>query len=252
MEQVRRPFQGVLNIVRFNWHFYVLSAIVITMLFIISDFITADASILYMIMVLIAVTTATSLLASMYVYDFSDLYQLKWLKEYAKDRMTIVNIHAGFDETSHLIKYHYPYADLKVLDFYDEAVHTEVSIKRARKAYPPYPSTQSVKTSQLPLASESIDLVMVILSAHEIRRDEERYEFFNELKRAIKPDGTIFVTEHQRDIPNFLVYNIGFFHFLSSNSWKRTFAFSGLLIHNKVSTTPFITTYILRKDGAAA
>lgn len=252
MEQVRKPFQGVLNIVRFNWHFYVLSTLAIVLLFILSSFITAYALILYLAVAVIAATTATSLLVSMYVYDLSDLYQLKWLDEFAKSEMKIVNIHAGFDETSHLIRHYYPHAELTVLDFYDEAVHTEVSIKRARRACPPYPSTQKVKTSHLPLTNESIDLLVVMLSAHEIRIDEERCAFFQELRRVIKPDGKIFVTEHLRDAPNFLVYNIGFFHFLSSKSWKQTFVSSGLILHKKVSTTPFITTYILRKDGVTA
>ncbi len=249
MEQIRKPFQGVLNIVRFNWHFYVLTALAMVLLFILSYFIIAYALILYVAIALIAATTVASLLASMYVYDLSDLYQLKWLDEFAKGEMKIVNIHAGFDETSHLIKHYYPYAELTVLDFYDESVHTEVSIKRARKAYPPYPFTQRVKTSRLPLANDSIDLLVVMLSAHEIRIDEERYAFFQELRRVIKPGGKIFVTEHLRDAPNFLVYNIGFFHFLSSKSWKGTFVASGLTIHKKMSTTPFLTTYILRKDG---
>lgn len=52
---------------------------------------------------MILITTSVSLLVSYYVYDLSDLYKLNWLHELVanlKRDLKIVNIHAGFDETS--------------------------------------------------------------------------------------------------------------------------------------------------------
>ncbi|MES2649184.1 MAG: hypothetical protein V4717_20065 [Bacteroidota bacterium] len=39
---------------------------------------------------------------------------------------TIINVHAGFDETSSLLAARYPAAFLKVFDFYDPLKHTEI------------------------------------------------------------------------------------------------------------------------------
>ena len=80
-------------------------------------------------------------------------------------------------------------AELIALDFYDPKKHTEVSIKRAREAYPPFANTTQIQTSHLQLESNSADKIFVILSAHEIRNENERITFFKELTRVIKPSG---------------------------------------------------------------
>lgn len=249
MEKIRKPFQGVINIIRFNWHYYVIAILSVIVLLVLSVYVAEPVTtILYIISVLILVTTIISLLASMYVYDLSGLYELKWITGSDKDQM-VVNINAGFDETSSLIKEKFPAASLVVLDFYDPAKHTEVSIKRARKACPHFPGTQTITTDHLPLADATADKILVIFAAHEIRNEEERIMFFQELHRVIKDDGIIYITEHLRDLPNFLVYTIGFFHFFSKRSWKRVFSKSGFIICQEIKCTPFVSTFILSKYG---
>ncbi len=164
----------------------------------------------------------------------------------------IVNINAGFDETSNLLRSKFANSELVVFDFYDPAKHTEVSIKRARKAYPPFPNTQQVKTNHLPLQDNSTEKVFAILSAHEIRNDDERNSFFKELRRALTATGQIIVTEHLRDTANFLAYNIGAFHFHSKASWLKAFQSSGLRVVEEIKITPFITTFILDKNGVTS
>lgn len=254
MEPMRKPFQGVGNIIRFNWHFYVLALIVIGILFLFKDRLPENYE-LYVnsIIVLTLVTTFLSLLVSFYIYDLSSLYQFDWLDDLQpQNPQTIVNIHAGFDETSAMIRQKFSQAELIVFDFYDPVKHTEISIRRARIAYPPYPGTQSVSTIHLPLPDQSMDLIFLIFAAHEIRNDAERNAFFTELQRIIKPCGNIILTEHLRDLPNLLAYNLGFFHFLSKSSWLKTFAAAGLIIKESKKMTPFITTYILEKNGTAS
>lgn len=146
----------------------------------------------------------------------------------------------------------YPNSDLTVLDFYDPIRHTEISIKRARKAYPSYPNTLKIKTASLPIETSSMDKVFVIFSAHEIRNEKERIEFFNELKRIISDTGEIYVTEHLRDLPNFLAYNIGFMHFLDLLSWYSVFSKSKLKIKHEQKLNPFITNFTLTKYGNTA
>ena len=249
MEINRKPFQGVANIIRFNWHFYLLALGAVLLLLLLSTLFGDNIRLyIYVSCTLVFSSMLLSLLASMYIYDVSDLYQLNWIDKTNKD-ITLVNIHAGFDETSSILMQSFELSNMQVFDFYDPIKHTEVSIKRARKAYPPFPNTQSITTAHIPLQSDSVDKIVVILSAHEIRDEVERIFFFNELARIVKPYGNIYVTEHLCDIPNFLVYNIGFLHFHSSASWQRTFKQTNLTIQKEIKTTPFISTYILNKNG---
>lgn len=249
MEKMRKPFQGVLNIVRFNWHFYVLSAGLLVGLFLLTDLIAGFLpGYLYGICFLVIGLNVTSLAVSYYVYDLSGLYDFDWLKV-LKTEKRIVNISAGFDESSALLKNRFKGVELVVLDFYDPLKHTEISIKRARKAYPAYDGTQQVKTVNLGLEDNSADKILVLLSAHEIRDEEERVTFFKELKRVIRADGQIFIVEHLRDRANFLAYNVGFFHFYSKSVWLRTFRDAQLHIRQEIKLTPFISTFILEKNG---
>jgi hypothetical protein len=235
----RGAFQGVLNILRFNWHFYVLSLVVMLALI-------KFSVVLSLLMLLVLVIT---LAVSYYIYDKSDLYTLKWLRLSPE---SMINIHAGFDETSALLREKYPDASLAVYDFYDPKLHTEVSIKRARKAYPPYPDTLPISTKALQLGEESIDAIFLIFAAHEIRNDEERVIFFKQLAKALTSQGSIVVTEHLRDLPNLLAYNIGAFHFLSPSTWEHTFKQAGLQVQERFHITPFVTTFILSSYGVAS
>lgn len=249
MEKMRKPFQGILNIIRFNWHFYALSLGLLLLLFIVAlTFKSFDGS-LYLVCAIILWLNIISLSVSYYVYDLSSLYDFNWL-DVKQNEGRLINISAGFDETSAVLKMKFPEAELIVLDFYDPSIHTEVSIKRARKAYPVFPGTRRIATLDLQLEDNSADKVFVILSAHEIRDKHERIAFFKELKRVVKPTAQIFIVEHLRDAANFLAYSIGFFHFYSRSSWCETFLAAELKIQKEIKITPFISTFILEKNGS--
>lgn len=245
---MRKSGQGVWNIIRFNWHFYGVAAGVLLLLgFVATCSPAACRPYTYALLFLVASPTIVSLLVSYYVYDRSNLYTLDWLSlRDVNDMKTVLNIHAGFDETSELLQQHFAEAELIVLDFYDPVQHTEVSIKRARAAYPPFPGTQRVQTQALPLADASADLVFVILAAHEIRQSAHRVRFFEELRRSLRPQGRIVVVEHLRDPVNFLAYTIGFLHFYSKSTWQSVFRAAGLGIQEEKKITPFISAFILR------
>ncbi len=253
MGPLRKPFQGIANIIRFNRHFYVLAAAAISTGIIAGNYATGTARFsAHLLCWLVLAPTLLSLIVSLYVYDLSGLYNFAWLAEagIASDS-TLINIHAGFDETSALLQNKYPGAALHVFDCYNPVKHTEISIKRARKAYPPFPGTVATGTTNLPLPDATADVVFLTLAAHEIRDAHERAIFFNELHRVLKPDGKIIVTEHLRNLPNFIAYNIGFFHFLPRRAWVRTFAASGFGIVNERNIATFITSFTLSKYAPA-
>jgi SAM-dependent methyltransferase len=249
MEQVRKPFQGVLNIVRFNWHYYVIAICLLSvMLYSSNYFQQTHKHFIYFLYAFSVCLILISLMVSHYVYDISGLYKLNWVVQ-NNTAKRIVNIHAGFDETSPLLQSKFHGSELLALDFYNPEKHTEISIKRARKSYPPYPNTKQIETSSTGLSENSADIIFVILAAHEIRDEMERIEFFKELRRIVIPSGEIYVTEHLRDLPNFLAYTLGFFHFHSKLSWHKTFKAANLKVRNEIKLTPFISTFILEKNG---
>ena len=199
---------------------------------------------------LTVITTVISLAISYYIYDYSNLHELKWIDFLnITDNATLVNINAGFDETSAILQHKFPNANLIVLDFYDASKHTEISIERARKAYPVYPNTKTISTKNVSLKENTIDSIFLIFAAHEIRNDAERILFFKQLKNSINDNGKIIVTEHQRDLPNFIAYTIGYFHFYANKTWKKIFHQSALSIQKEFKLNPFVTTFILTKNG---
>ncbi|MDX1959822.1 MAG: hypothetical protein SFU98_14720 [Leptospiraceae bacterium] len=249
MESLRKPFQGTINIIRFNWHFYVIAVLfVVSLLFSLQFLTELYRSYLLVFICLASTSTILSLLASLYVYDLSNLYSLDWILKNGNEKQ-IININAGFDETSEILQKLFSHSKLQALDFYDSEKHTEISIERARKAYKPYPNTKKIQSDSLGLEKNSIDKIFVILSAHEIRDNKERVIFFKELKKILAADGQIYVTEHLRDWKNFIAYNIGFFHFYSKKSWLKVFTDADLNLVQEINITPFIKNFVLEKNG---
>lgn len=250
METRRKPFEGVKNIIRFNWHYYAIAFIVIVALFLSLPLMPPLLKLMATSLILLVILTiGLSLGASTYIYDLSGFYNLNWIPFNIKSDDSVLNVHAGYDETSHLLKNKFNLKNLVVLDFYNPKQHTELSIKRARKAITPFPGTLSITTAQLPLNKKSVEKAFSIFAAHEIRKTDERIQFFRELSGVLNNKGHVVVAEHLRDIPNFVAYNVGCYHFLPRREWIRTFKEAGLNISQEFKLTPFVTVFILTKNG---
>lgn len=119
MDKMRKPFQGVWNIIRFNWHFYVLSLGFLLIIILLSNYTNSTfRPYLFIIGLLIFLPTFISLCVSYYVYDLSGLYKLNWITDSkAIEKSTIININAGFDETSFLLKDKLPNSILLIFDW---------------------------------------------------------------------------------------------------------------------------------------
>jgi SAM-dependent methyltransferase len=243
---IRQPLEGVCNIIRFNWHFYVAGLFVFGVLLWLSMAFPQYYWINLLAAAAVLLPLLLSLLASFYVYDASGLYQLQWLQAYMpKGTAKMVNIHFGFDETSALLAALWPGNSLLVLDCYDARKHTEVSIKRARAYRPAYPGTIAAQTHHLPLAEGGADVALLLFAAHEIRDQQERIHFFKQLRLGLAPGGRIVVLEHLRDLPNALVYAVGVFHFFPKSLWWQDFAAAGLTVKYQQKINPFVHLFIL-------
>lgn len=251
MGEMRKSFQGVSNIVRFNWPWFAGAAVGLVVAVVIApQFGTPLHFVIWLAAAGALGAMAVSLAVSYYVYDSSGLYELSWIDDLSIDRRNdavVVNISAGFDETAPILRQKLPNAALHVWDFYDADLHTEASIKRARLAFPPDPQMVQVSTSRLPAEDQSVDLVNLFMSAHEIRDSTEQREFFRELHRILKSDGTVCVIEHLRDLPNFLAYSLGFFHFHSRTSWITAFLAADFAVLEERKHSAFVSTFTLAK-----
>ena len=242
----RRKFQGVLNILSFNRHFYVLGLGALAVLIAAHLLIEWPDILFWLIIAAFLYGLIMPLIVSAYVYDFSGYYKFDWLKNLIRDDervKLIVNINAGFDETSFLIKNKFSQSDLKVFDFYNVKQHTEPAIKRARKVSLVYPNTQQIASNSIPLKDNTVDIIFLLSAVHEIRSHEEKVLFLKECHRLCKPDGKVIMVEHLRDFPNFLAFSVGFTHFFSRSVWKNAFKSAGFSSFQETKFTPFMSIF---------
>jgi SAM-dependent methyltransferase len=252
----RKPYEGVLNIVLFNWRLYVaacLLAVVCTIALLVLPW----PSWLF-VLLLVGVGGAgyfliVSLAVSHIIYDRSPLYRWQWIKDvFPTAPQHITNIHAGFDESSEALHTMFPQAKLVILDLYDPKRMTEPSIAQARRLRPAKLSAISADPGAIPLADSSCDAVLLLFAAHEIRDAQERSRLFAEVKRILTPDGVVLLVEHQRDLANFLAFGLGFLHFYPHAEWLRLAAKNGLRVIRTFSITPFVGVFLWSKGGIAA
>jgi len=244
-------FNGVLQILEFNWTFYVLGTLVVTLVLALCLRFTLPLMLKLVLYPATAVTLfwmISSLLVSHYVYDRSRLYQWDWLAPlFEKLPAHWANIHAGLDQTTDALERLFPDPARKVLDIYNASSMTEPSIKRARLSKNPTQRAEPTDPSSLPLRDSECDAVFLIFAAHELRNRKDRQKLFLEVSRSLKAGGQVIVVEHLRDWANFLAYGPGAFHFHSRKEWQASWHATGLEIDREISITPFVRSFGLTK-----
>lgn len=244
----RGQFDGVLQIVRYNWSLYAaaifVSALVVGLVLTIHP-----PAVLAAFVLLGAIAAifwlALSLAVSHYVYDRSDLYRWEWIRErVAPNPRHVVNVHAGLDETSLALQRMYPAAEVTILDIYDPSEMPEPSIARARREARSMLAAVNADFRKLPLQAAAADLVTVIFVAHELRRPASKEVFFRELARVIKPGGRVLLVEHLRDAWNLVAFGPGAFHFFPRSEWLRVADAAGFRLSGEISRTVFVRAFV--------
>jgi ubiquinone/menaquinone biosynthesis C-methylase UbiE len=250
MVSKRGKFEGALNVVQFNWPFFVFAIGFAFVWLVFVLLLQWPILVCFFGLAVVLYGVFASLIASYWVYDLSGLYRFKWVS-LSETPKSILTVNAGFDETSALLKTHFPSAEFVIGDIYNEEINPEPSIRRAQKRYPKSKETIHLEMPLLPFQKHKFDTVFAILVLHEIRTSEQRVVALKEMKRVLHPKGAIVVTEHLRDFPNFMAYTFGVLHFYSRKTWLGDFEAAELTVKQEIRITPFVRSFILTNGSSS-
>jgi SAM-dependent methyltransferase len=246
---IRRPGQGVLQILQFNWRSYLTTSVAVVVALLAAPFLPRLVCVGLLAGVAPALFWMTSsLFVSYYVYDRFPLYDLNWLtRALSRTPRRWLNIHCGLDETSNLLAAIFPGAAFDVVDIFDPSVMTEPSITQARRVEHGAIAALPARFNDLPFGSGTFDAAFCIFAAHELRRECQRATLFLEIARVLMPGGELVLMEHSRDWWNLLAFGPGFLHFFSQHAWRKTASEAGFTVQAELSMTPFVHAYIMRR-----
>ncbi len=239
------------NIIRFNWPYYAAAGLGLVVIPLMVARLSLPAWIriaVYASLAPMAAWLVTSIVVSWIVYDRSRLMDWDWvLQALGFSPKSWISLHAGHDESSAALSRLFPGASGRVFDIYDAREMTEGSIAVARRLARNEVAAEAADFRHLPLPRGTIDVAMLLLSAHELRSDESRSALFAELRRVLGPAGRVVIAEHLRDWTNFLAFGPGFLHFHSRRAWLRCFSQHRFDVHREFSITPFVRIFVLRR-----
>jgi Methyltransferase domain len=258
---VRGRYQGVLQILHFNWRMYLAAAGGLAAAALAWPLLpVAGRAALVAGFAPAVFWMVASLAVSHYVYDRFPIYDLHWLERALTSApRRWINIHAGWDETSGVLKAIFPDAVGEAVDLYDPRVMTEASIRQAKQAREARQLQQAMLANRaaipsiparydaLPFENGTVDAAFAIFAVHELRRREQRVKFFGEVRRVLTANGELVVMEHARDAWNFLAFGPGFLHFFARREWRDAALAAGLTVRTEFDLTQFVHAFVMRR-----
>lgn len=246
MKTARRESRaaGVRQIIAFNWPKLVTAGGVVTAAVIVA---TVAHGLARVAGIGIGATTAyfvgSSLAVSWWVYDRSDLHTWTWLRPLLASDGAIgtrrwVLVHFGFDETGPSLRTALG-APVATVDLSAGLARTSPSLRRAQHGLSSA-AHAAPGDARLPLRSASLDAVLLVFAAHEVRDRMRRDALFAELHRVLHPGGRVVLVEHLRDAANIAAFGPGAWHFRTRREWKRVATAAGFGGVEEARATAFV------------
>jgi SAM-dependent methyltransferase len=251
MNVARAKYDGVVSILRYNWHYYAASLCILIGIGILVG-VRQWSRTVELVLIGAACITAfwsfSSLLASYYIYDHIGVTRWNWIPPLMSPApRRWLNIHAGLDDSTQKLAVLFPNAEHMVLDIYDPREMPEPSIARARRSHQPEKPIGNARLDDLPIPNQQCDAVFLLFAAHEIRQRKRREDFFLEVSRVLADSGELLLVEHMRDWKNFIAFGPGFLHFFSRREWLQAVQQAGLRITREDQLTPMVRYFFMKK-----
>jgi SAM-dependent methyltransferase len=184
-----------------------------------------------------------SLAVSWWVYDRSDLQDWRWLRPMLAGAGSWASVHAGFDDAGPALPAALG-APAAVVDMSPMLGRVSPSLRRARRLHPAAGAGR-LAVDGLPLGTSSMDAVVLVFSAHEVRERRRREALFSELRRVVRPGGRVVLVEHLRDAVNVAAFGLGAWHFRTRASWVAVGRRCGLRLEDEAAMTAFVRALVL-------
>ena len=248
----RGRHDGVLQILRYNAHYYVaslLAVLVAVALMWLQWLPRLIVTALLGVAGLSMFWAVSSLIVSYYVYDYVAVTQWSWLPDaLLHSPRRWLNIHAGLDQSTEILERLFPGTDPVVLDIYDSREMTEPSIARARRERPFRHAAVPCRLDAFPLPDRDRDTVFLLFAAHEIRNPARRVALFKQAARVLSMPGQVLLVEHLRDWKNFVAFGPGCLHFHSRREWLRIAREAGFRLEEEGCVTPFVRRFLMSRS----
>ncbi|MBP2473473.1 SAM-dependent methyltransferase [Crossiella equi] len=101
------------------------------------------------------------------------------------------------------------------------------------------------RPESLPGRPGSVDVVIAIFAAHELRDQREREALFTESRRLLADGGRMVLVEQHRTLRTLAALGPGALHFYPSGEWRRAAALAGLQVVATRQVGPFVTGWAL-------
>jgi len=232
---------GTLTVVRFNWPKYAavagLAAAAVAACVLGAP--PAWVVVSWLVVAAGGAWSASSLLATWWVYDRSRVYE-----HVAADLGAVgewATLHAGFDDATPVLAEVIGRPPALVLGLSGPA---RSSLRRARRTDP---ATGAVDAGAWRRATSSLDTVFLTFAVHEVRDRRDQRALFAQLHRVLRPGGRLVVTEHLRDLPNAAVFGPAVLHFQRARCWRDRAAEAAFTATGESTITPYVRRFTWRR-----
>jgi len=238
-------FAQARKVAALSWPLYAFGAgVIVVSVFVLSLRVPVVAKLFATLAIIVMLRLSfASFFAFHAMFDHSDLLSGSWLHAVVPAPQRWSQITTSLEQTTLPLDRVFPDATGSLIDVYDPNVMTEPALARARRGRgvsddPPLDDLHAVE-------SESSDLVVIMLAAHEIRSRKGRESLFNEVRRIVAPQGRVVLVEHLRDFIAAITFGPGLFHFFPRREWIDLTC-AAFELEKEFPITSFVRVFVLR------